>query len=146
MDSSYISRSFSEKNNASSNNVPSFKFDTFNSDSLKKAITTDDNSLIIFKNSKSQESNTINIDDDLKSETNSQSRSYNSTTFQAPVYLYIQMQLCCKESLKDWLAHHVMRERHQVLHIFKQIVEAVKYVHFRELIHRDLKVTTFHFF
>lgn len=56
-------------------------------------------------------------------------------------YLYIQMQLCRKESLKDWLRNTVDdRDKFEVLDIFNQIVCAVEYVHQQGLIHRDLKV------
>lgn len=55
-------------------------------------------------------------------------------------YLYIQMQLCRKESLKDWLQKNDMNIRgNQTFTIFKQIVGAVEYVHLKGLIHRDLK-------
>lgn len=58
------------------------------------------------------------------------------------VYLYIQMQLCKKQSLKDWLRLNSldMREQ-QIVPIFKQIVEGVEYCHLKGLIHRDLKVS-----
>lgn len=57
-------------------------------------------------------------------------------------YLYIQMQLCRKQSLKDWLFDSDATVRAtESLPIFKQIVEAVEYVHLKGLIHRDLKVT-----
>ncbi len=58
------------------------------------------------------------------------------------LYLYIQMQLCRKESLKDWLhANTLNRDRLQLLDIFDQIVSAVDYIHDNGLMHRDLKVT-----
>lgn len=57
-------------------------------------------------------------------------------------YLYIQMQLCRKQSLKDWLFESDKTVRaNESLGIFKQIVEAVEYVHLKGLIHRDLKVS-----
>lgn len=57
------------------------------------------------------------------------------------VYLYIQMQLCQKQSLKEWLVNNKLVERQdKVLPIFEQIVDAVEYVHLQGLIHRDLKV------
>jgi translation initiation factor 2-alpha kinase 3 len=57
------------------------------------------------------------------------------------LYLYIQMQLCRRESLKDWLnANTLNRNRMELLEIFDQIVSAVDYVHDCGLMHRDLKV------
>lgn len=58
------------------------------------------------------------------------------------VYLYIQMQLCKKQSLKDWLQSNSSDMRqHQIVPIFRQIVEGVEYCHLKGLIHRDLKVS-----
>lgn len=59
------------------------------------------------------------------------------------VYLYIQMQLCRKENLKDWMSRRCMieeRERTECLQIFLQIAEAVDFLHSKGLMHRDLKV------
>lgn len=61
------------------------------------------------------------------------------------VYLYIQMQLCQKETLKDWLNNTLQREREIVLDIFDQIVSAVEYVHDKGLMHRDLKPSNIFF-
>lgn len=60
----------------------------------------------------------------------------------AKVYVYIQMQLCKKETLKDWLFHHKNRDKNEMIRIFKQIIDAVHYVHSNKLIHRDLKVSS----
>ncbi|XP_031629135.1 eukaryotic translation initiation factor 2-alpha kinase-like isoform X2 [Contarinia nasturtii] len=61
-------------------------------------------------------------------------------------FLYIQMQLCRKESLKDWLFESDSHVRANESHgIFKQIVEAVEYVHLKGLIHRDLKPSNIFF-
>lgn len=62
------------------------------------------------------------------------------------IFLYIQMQLCQKNSLKDWLSKHSYLERKdQVVPIFEQIVGAVEYVHLKGLIHRDLKPSNIFF-
>ncbi|XP_071792922.1 eukaryotic translation initiation factor 2-alpha kinase 3-like [Asterias amurensis] len=62
------------------------------------------------------------------------------------VYLYIQMQLCQKETLKDWLgANTLSRDRVKLLHIFQQILGAVEYVHTCGMIHRDLKPSNIFF-
>lgn len=62
--------------------------------------------------------------------------------------LYIQMELCAKETLREWLQKHsssASRERTIVLAIFRQIVEAVDYVHSSGLMHRDLKPSNIFF-
>lgn len=60
------------------------------------------------------------------------------------MYLYIQMQLCMKQSLKDWLRLNNLQSRQgNVVSIFKQIVDGVEYCHLKGLIHRDLKVIFF---
>ncbi|KAK1791557.1 hypothetical protein P4O66_013557, partial [Electrophorus voltai] len=64
------------------------------------------------------------------------------------VYLYIQMQLCRKENLKDWMAQRSqaeLREHAQCLAIFLQIAEAVDFIHSKGLMHRDLKPSNIFF-
>lgn len=59
------------------------------------------------------------------------------------IYLYIQMQMCQRESLKDWLSGNTLnRDRFECLKFFHQILCAVDYVHQCGLMHRDLKVGT----
>lgn len=56
------------------------------------------------------------------------------------MYLYIQMQLCKKQSLKDWLRLNDLQTRQRdIVSIFRQIVDGVEYCHLKGLIHRDLK-------
>ncbi|XP_039760075.1 eukaryotic translation initiation factor 2-alpha kinase-like isoform X3 [Pararge aegeria] len=63
------------------------------------------------------------------------------------MYLYIQMQLCRRESLHDWLRSNRTWEvrRDQIKTLFSQIVSAVEYVHLAGLIHRDLKPSNIFF-
>lgn len=61
------------------------------------------------------------------------------------LFLYIQMQLCRRESLRDWLKDHTNRRCVQIRIIFEQIVSAVEYVHQKGLIHRDLKPSNIFF-
>lgn len=62
------------------------------------------------------------------------------------LYLFIQMQLCRRESLREWLRDNVSnRSTCVVLPMFMQIVQAVEYVHLQGLIHRDLKVRTVYY-
>ncbi|KAK3909732.1 Eukaryotic translation initiation factor 2-alpha kinase [Frankliniella fusca] len=60
-------------------------------------------------------------------------------------YLFIQMQLCRKDSLKDWLQSTPRRDYLNVINFFEQIVMAVEYVHLNNLIHRDLKPSNIFF-
>jgi len=61
--------------------------------------------------------------------------------YRRKLYLYIQMQLCQPESLKDWLRDNTLsRDKYQLLNMFHQIVSAIGYVHQIGLMHRDLKV------
>lgn len=65
----------------------------------------------------------------------------NSGRSNTKMFLYIQMQLCQRLSLREWLkAQNSDRDIFRILNIFQQIVDAVEYVHLQGLIHRDLKV------
>ncbi|KAL2742325.1 eukaryotic translation initiation factor 2-alpha kinase isoform X1 [Vespula maculifrons] len=62
------------------------------------------------------------------------------------MFLYIQMQLCQRLSLREWLKKQMNpRDNGMILNIFHQIVDAVEYVHLQGLIHRDLKPSNIFF-
>jgi len=63
-------------------------------------------------------------------------------------YLYIVMQLCKKESLRDWLKSPpkcAIIRRRRALAMFHEICLGVEYVHGQGLIHRDLKPSNIFF-
>ncbi|XP_076460361.1 eukaryotic translation initiation factor 2-alpha kinase 3-like [Babylonia areolata] len=86
---------------------------------------------------------------DVRSVADKECEKQDSAVEKKPVpklYLYLQMQLCRLETLKDWLESNTPnRERAVVLDIFEQIVSAVDYVHAKGLIHRDLKPSNIFF-
>lgn len=64
----------------------------------------------------------------------------------AKMFLFIQMQLCRKESLREWLRAHVThRDTYQVLQMFNEIVRAVEYVHLQVIIKLDKCLILFHY-
>ncbi|NXF42952.1 E2AK2 kinase, partial [Oceanites oceanicus] len=55
--------------------------------------------------------------------------------------LFIQMELCEKGSLENWIDNNRLDRKYNEMaqNKFLQILEGVKYIHFAKLIHRDLK-------
>ncbi|KAJ7375195.1 Eukaryotic translation initiation factor 2-alpha kinase 3 [Desmophyllum pertusum] len=74
-----------------------------------------------------------------------QNKDCNADKLSAPLYLFIQMQLCQRESLKDWLKASQQRDHVFCLTVFEQILCAVEYFHDRGLMHRDLKPSNIFF-
>ena len=63
-------------------------------------------------------------------------------------FMYIVMQLCRKETLRDWLRINPSRSgdfKTEVYNIFHQICSGVDYVHQQGLVHRDLKPSNIYF-
>ncbi|KAF0990854.1 hypothetical protein HZS_4033 [Henneguya salminicola] len=61
------------------------------------------------------------------------------------VFLYIQMELCHKQTLKSWLFKNQTRDIPESISIFNQILDAVDFVHSEHLMHRDLKPSNIFF-
>ncbi|XP_018403142.1 PREDICTED: eukaryotic translation initiation factor 2-alpha kinase-like [Cyphomyrmex costatus] len=73
-------------------------------------------------------------------------KNKSNTKKSAKMFLYIQMQLCQRLSLREWLKQDTSeRNFSRILNIFQQIVDAVEYVHLQGLIHRDLKPSNIFF-
>lgn len=72
----------------------------------------------------------------------SENSSSSSDMNQAEIYLFIQMELCVKGSLKQWIKERNSAkpvDKRVSMQFFKQLIEAIKYIHSQKLIHRDLK-------
>ncbi|XP_018419070.1 PREDICTED: interferon-induced, double-stranded RNA-activated protein kinase-like [Nanorana parkeri] len=52
---------------------------------------------------------------------------------------FIQMELCAKGTLENWIEKMEKIDKAKSLDIFQQIVDGVEYIHSKKFIHRDLK-------
>ncbi len=116
---------------------------------------TNSSSFIVFENSnnekeiQSKDDDTIDSwnDEDIQNECSNASslrvQQQNSRESKSEAfYIYIQMELCQRETLRHWIDiyKYEKRESHHILNIFEQILHAISYIHSKDLIHRDLKV------
>ncbi|KAG8583604.1 hypothetical protein GDO81_008482 [Engystomops pustulosus] len=53
--------------------------------------------------------------------------------------LFIQMEWCANGTLESWIKKMKSVDKGKSLHIFRQIINGVEYIHSKNLIHRDLK-------
>ncbi|XP_066590227.1 eukaryotic translation initiation factor 2-alpha kinase-like [Prorops nasuta] len=124
----------------SSSNVPK---SVNNADNFLKGNKSDYSESIVFQNSYKEKSKLKEVDKRRKSLF---SLKLNKSYQPSPkMFLYIQMQLCQKLSLREWLKQQNTRDPQHILNIFHQIVDAVQYVHLQGLIHRDLKPSNIFF-
>lgn len=139
-------KSYSINQNENVININNSKIENFNSshsinkiEKILKSNNSTHSESILFKDTDSEFSEK---EEEKQQKSFSLDLNNKSNTHKSPkIFLYIQMQLCQRLSLREWLKNQSLRDYHHVLNIFHQIVEAVEYVHLQGLIHRDLKVT-----
>ncbi|XP_074599713.1 eukaryotic translation initiation factor 2-alpha kinase 3-like [Brevipalpus obovatus] len=110
---------------------------------------SENDSYIVFQQS-SQAANNNDLEDEGMEVSKTEKKNKCTEKEEKPVngqsaFLYIQMQLCQKNTLREWLKSTKDREKTVVLDYFLQIVEAVEYVHSKQLMHRDLKPSNIFF-
>ena len=54
-------------------------------------------------------------------------------------YLYIQMELCEKNTLRNAIESGLFKETARIWKLFRQILEGLAFIHKNNVIHRDLK-------
>ncbi|XP_034948141.1 eukaryotic translation initiation factor 2-alpha kinase-like isoform X2 [Chelonus insularis] len=130
-EASHSTNSTSTEETDDSDSPESDSSSNISASSKQKYMYDDDSESIVFEHSKKSHS-TKSTDKKLIDKTEHK---------KCPkMFLYIQMQLCRRLSLRDWLKQQSEnRNSEEIINIFKQIVDAVEYVHLQGLIHRDLK-------
>ncbi|KAK0161627.1 hypothetical protein PV327_010080 [Microctonus hyperodae] len=99
----------------------------------------DESSSIVFKDSSENSNEKQNKFKKQRNSMNLNEKRKNVNKKSPKMFLYIQMQLCQRSSLRKWLRQEKSRDYSHIVNIFQQIVDAVEYVHLQGLIHRDLK-------
>lgn len=131
---------------ASSDGENSSKLSGKSNDELTRDNDTGGSESIVFRHSSSSKISTKENLEKRKASFSLPVKEKNSLKKSAKMFLYIQMQLCQKLSLREWLKRQPQdRDVSRVVNIFQQIVDAVEYVHLQGLIHRDLKPSNIFF-
>lgn len=144
---SHLNNVFDQVTNSCDLNLNGYK----NDDAAASTSDKSNNSFVEFRTSSQSENSETQLEKRLECDpvcctpATYEMKRRKSLQKTSKVYLYIQMQLCQKNSLKEWLCDNLNRDMNTVLNIFDQIVQAVEYVHLQGLIHRDLKPSNIFF-
>ena len=136
----------SESNNLRSDDrSESIVFNNRNTDSSVQVVSEDSHLLV---NKKCDVELSVRSDETTRTSTSRKSVTFSSIassewSLESPapgrnLFLYIQMQLCSDVTLKEWLVRNKIRNE-MSLTIFREIVDAVEYIHSHNHIHRDMK-------
>lgn len=151
VDEDYDFSSTSQINSSESNQISSLENSNYPSSytfSKKfKNTTNNSSSFIVFQNTtsnmvSSQPIPEESIEEDRSSfELCSKEAQENKNNLKPDhyIFLYIQMELCKRETLCNWLNSNSNRSKKDIFKIFEQILNAISYIHSMDLIHRDLK-------
>lgn len=68
-------------------------------------------------------------------------RTRSSSRFQRPyrIMLYISMEYCEKQTLRDLIKQGLHKETEEIWRLFRQILEGLAHIHSLNVVHRDLK-------
>lgn len=129
--------------NSTRNSEAHIEATTDNSHVISISASEDVKSPYAIKNGFCKKGHRRHLSLDLSTSSNMLAKKSNGITIPSTnkMYLYIQMQLCMKNSLKDWLMANDLEMRNgKTYEIWDQIIQAIHYIHLKGLIHRDLKV------
>ena len=98
-----------------------------------------DDQYVIFERSNSEEDS-----NETKMNTKSINKSLNKICEETPTrsprqYMFIQMELCEKSTLRDAIDSGLINDTHRKRRLFREIVEGLVHIHEQGMIHRDLK-------
>lgn len=102
--------------------------------------TSSEEQYVIFERSDDSEV----VSDQTKMNTKSINKSLNKICEETPIrsprqYMYIQMELCEKSTLRDAIDSGLINDSHRKRRLFREIVEGLVHIHEQGMIHRDLK-------
>lgn len=64
------------------------------------------------------------------------------SVFETPSHLFILHELCPKNNLHDYLSNNGTLNKQQICTVMPQLLSAVKYIHHKDIVHRNIKLET----